>query len=317
MRRLCLVFLLLSGCSSGEPPSASWEMAAQGFYAAAISDDGEMAVVGSMNHGASMWRLADHERLFNWAHESGEFAELVAADFSPDGTTAVTTDPRTLVMWNTASGAAMNFWATPGVVLDVAVMNDNRHVLMGLDNHSALLFDAVSGDYKRTLLHEGEVASVAVDEAGDNALTGSDDYTAVLWQLSDGTVLNTYQHDNPVRCVALSPSGRYAFTAAQGDLVAIWDNESGSQLHELHHGINHGVVSARFSPDDRLLAVGYANRRIALYDVVSGRPMQTWDPGTRHAMRASGAAIIELAFTDGAALWALAGDGRLLRLRRS
>ena len=55
------------------------------------TDDGEMAVVGSMNHGASMWRLSDHERLYNWSHESGEFVELVAADFSPNGATAVTT----------------------------------------------------------------------------------------------------------------------------------------------------------------------------------------------------------------------------------
>ena len=56
----------------------------------------------------------------------------------------------------------------------------------------------------------------------------------------------------------------------------------------------------------------------SFFDVASGRRLQTWDPGTRHAMRASGAAIIELAFADGiGSLWALAGDGRLLKLRRS
>ncbi len=318
MQRALLVLLFLAGCSGADKPSGTWELAAQGFYAGAISDNGELAVVGSMNHGASMWRLPDQERLYNWSHESGEFVDLVAADFSPDGSRAVTTDPRTLVMWNTASGAAVNFWATPGVVLDVAVLNDNRHVLMGLDNHSALLFDAANGDYKQTLLHEGEVADVAVDSAGDFALTGSDDYTAVLWRLRDGSTAQVFKHDNPVRCVALSSGGRYSFTAAQGDLVAIWDNNTGAQLHALHDGINHGVITARFSADERLLAVGYANRKVALFDVASGRRLQTWDPGTKHALRARGAAILEIAFAENVStLYALAGDGRLLRLRRS
>ncbi|XOV83949.1 MAG: WD40 repeat domain-containing protein [bacterium] len=313
-----LVLLALSACSSDDRPSGSWELAAQGFYTGAISANGQLAVVGSLNHGASMWRTSDKERLFNWAHASGEFAQLVAAGFSPDGTKAVTTDPRTLVLWDTSSGKALNYWATPGAVMDVAVLNDNRHVLLGLKDHSALLFDATSGAYESTLLHQGVVGSVDVTAAGDMALTGSDDYTAVLWHLNSGAARHTFQHDNPVRTVALSEQGNYSFTAAQGDLVAIWDNSSGALMHTLHSGINHGAVSARFSSDESLLAVGYANRRIILYRVSDGRTLQTWDPGTRHAMRPTGASILEIAFHENSAtLLALSGDGRLLQLQRS
>lgn len=321
MTRLTLVALALitlSACSNSDKPSGSWELATQGFYTGAISRNGQLAVVGSLNHGASMWRTSDKERLFNWSHASGEFAELVAAGFSPDGSRAVTTDPRTLVLWDTSSGQALNYWATPGAVMDVAVLNDNRHVLLGLKDHSALLFDAVSGAYESTLLHEGLVGAVDVTTSGDLALTGSDDYTAVLWTLNNGTARHTFIHDNPVRAVALSQQGNYSFTAAQGDLVAIWDNNSGALKHTLHNGINHGVVSARFSSDENLLAVGYANRRIILYDVASGRALQTWDPGTRHAMRPTGASILEIAFRENSAtLLALSGDGRLLQLQRS
>jgi WD40 repeat protein len=315
---IALALLALSACSGSDKPSGSWELAAQGFYTGAISPNGQLAVVGSLNHGASMWRTSDKERLFNWAHANGEFAELVAAGFSPDGSRAVTTDPRTLVLWDTSSGQALNYWTTPGAVMDVALMNDNRHVLLGLKDHSALLFDAVSGAYESTLLHEGLVGAVDVTVSGDLALTGSDDYTAVLWTLNNSTARHTFIHDNPVRAVALSPQGNYSFTAAQGDLVAIWDNNSGDLKHTLHNGINHGVVSARFSGDENLLAVGYANRRIVLYDVTSGRELQTWDPGTRHAMRPTGASILEIAFRENSStLLALSGDGRLLQLQRS
>jgi WD40 repeat protein len=314
----CFAMILLLGCGGKDKPSASWQLATQGFYTGAISDNGDLAVVGSLNHGASMWRVLDHERLFNWSHQSGEYVNLVAADFSPDGSRAVTTDPRTIVLWDTSSGRALNYWATPSAVLDVQLLSDNRHALLGLEDHSAIVFDVQTGAYESTFLHEGVVGAVAVDQQGEYAVTGSDDNTAVLWALNTGALVHTFQHDNPVRSVAISPQATYTFTAAQGDLVAIWHNSSGTLLHTLHNGRNHGAITARFSPDERLLAVGYTNRKVALYDVSTGQLLQKWDPGLRHPMRASGAAILELAFAENySTLYALAGDGRLIQLRRS
>ncbi|MEM7098754.1 MAG: hypothetical protein AAF541_10890 [Pseudomonadota bacterium] len=311
------IWVSLFGCAESKP-AATWELAAQGFYATAFSADAQLAVVGSMNHGASLWRVADKERLFNWSHETGEFTELVAADFSPDGSRAVTTDPRTLVLWDTNAGTALNYWTTPGPVLDVAVLNDNRHVLMGLKDHSAVLFDAVSGDYQQTLLHQGEVGDVAVTPDGQLALTGSDDYTAVLWRLNDGNNLHTFQHDNPVRAVAISKSGTYSFTAAQGDRVAIWNNSSGQMLHELHNSVNHGAICAEFSADERLLLVGYTTNKVILYDVSTGASLRTWSAGTKHPLRATGAAILKVAFgNQGNRFLAFTGDGRLVELRPS
>jgi len=318
---LLLCLALATGCSN-EAPDRSWELASQGFYTAALSQRADLAVVGSLNHGASLWRMADIERLYNWSHQSGEFAQLVAAGFSPDASRAVTTDPRTLVMWDTDTGQAINYWATPGAVLDVAVLNDNQHVLVGLEDHSALLVNAQEGAYQHTFLHQGQVGSVAVDQQGTTALTGSDDNTAVLWSLNTRAPLHTFVHDNPVRKVALSPQGNYSFTAAQGDLVAVWDNNTGQMMYSLHNGINHGAVSASFSADESQLVVGYANRQVALYDTRTGQRLKLWDSGTRHPMRATGAAIVEVAFASGVnqqgvSILALAGDGRLLELRIS
>ncbi len=319
IRRYFIAACLLTavGCSDSKP-AATWELATQGFYATAFSADARLAIVGSLNHGASLWRMTDKERLFNWSHASGEYTELVAAGFSPDGSRAVTTDPRTLVLWDTQAGTALTYWTTPGAVLDVAVLADNQHVLMGMQDHSAVLFNAATGDYQQTLLHEGEVGSVAVSRSGEYALTGSDDYTAVYWRLNDGTKLHTFQHDNPVRAVALSSQNTYSFTAAQGDLVAIWHNETGQLVHELYNEPNHGVLCATFSSDERLLLVGYANQRVTLFDVRTGQALDSWRAGTKHPMRATGAAIMQVAFgTDASRYLAFTGDGRLLEFRPS
>ena len=310
-----LSLILTSACSGGKSPTRSWELAAQGVYSGALSSRGDLVIVGSLNHGASLWKTPEHERLYNWRHQAGEYVDLVAAGFSPDASRAITTDARTLVLWDTATGEALNYWGTPGSVLDVAMFSDNRHALLGLDDHSALVFDAQTGAYEQTLLHEGRVGAVDLSRQGTLALTGSDDNTAVLWRLDSGEAQHVFEHRSPVRAVALSATGEWSFTAAQGDLVAIWDNQSGRMMHKLHDGINHGVVSARFSDDGRYLAVGYASRHVRLYDVQSGQVVQNWDSGTRHAMRATGAAILEVAFREGgSAVIAMTGDGRLLEL---
>ena len=306
--------MIVSACS--QKPHASWDIAEQGLYAGAFSRDGEFAIVGSLNHGASLWRMQDKERLFNWSHNPGEFAELVATNFSPDTSRAVTTDPRTMVMWNTQTGQSIQYWATPGAVLDVALLPDNKRVLLGLEDHSALLFDAVSGTYAHTFLHRGHVSSVAASANSEYLLTGSDDETAILWSPTSGEKIHTFRHDNPVREVALSPAGNYSFTAAQGDLVAIWDNNSGQLRHQIHNDPYHGVVSANFSEDESLLLIGYVNREIALYNVASGERLRLWDAGTKHAMRATGAAIIDVTFApNNSSIYALTGDGRLLEFR--
>lgn len=312
---ILLIGTFLNACG-GEPPARSWELADQGFFTGAFSNQSQMAIVGSMNHGASLWRMTDKERLFNWSHQNGEFTEIAAAGFSPDSSRAVTTEARTLVFWDTQTGAALQYWGTPGVVLDVAVLNDNRHVLMGLKDHSALLFNAENGSYQQTLLHEGEVSVVAVSFDGALAITGSDDYKATVWKLNDGTALHEFSHGSPVRAVAISPQGTYAFTSAKRDLVAIWHVESGRRMHVLHDGLNNGASTAVFSDDEQYLAVGYANRHVALFDVNTGAKLKQWDIGTKRALGRNAAAIIEIGF--GAApniILALSGDGRLLELR--
>ncbi|MEM7079051.1 MAG: hypothetical protein AAF513_10525 [Pseudomonadota bacterium] len=318
LRFILLTGLLLLSACDRSPPSGSWELAAQGLYTGALSPDAQFAVVGSLNHGASLWRVADRERLYNWSHAQDGYSDLVAAAFSPDGSRAVTTDPRTLVLWNANDGSALNFWGTPGTVLDVAVHANNREVLLGLDDHSAVLFDAVSGNYNKTFMHLGEVGSVALAHNGALALTGSDDNTAVLWNTTSGEAEHVFQHDNPVRAVALSYTGKLAFTAAQGDLVAIWRTDTGQRLHALHNGINHGARTATFSRDEKYLAVGYTRHKVALYSTSSGALLKEWDCGRRHQLRATGATVLTLGFGENPVnLFALIGDGRLLHLRAS
>lgn len=314
---LALICLAAAGCDRSDAPAASYEMAAQGVFSAALSSDSELSLIGSLNHGGSLWRNTSHERLFGWNHQANEFSPLVAVAFSADGTRAVTTDPRTLVVWDTASGNALAYWTTPAAVLDVALVAGGSQVLMGLEDHSAVLFDAGSGRHLHTFLHDGVVGAVDASLDGRWALTGSDDETAVIWNLQTGAPVHRLQHDNPVRVVALSARGSYAFTASQGRRVAVWDGQTGQPLLTLSEH-NEGVTSARFSADERYLLVGYVNRRVALWDLSTGKRLHEWRTRARNPMHPTGAAILAVGFSSSPSrFFALAGDGRLVELRLS
>ncbi len=312
-----LAIAALTGCERASAPNQVWELAAQGIYAGALSPDATLSLVGSLNHGGSLWRTADHERLFDWNHVAGGFSDFVAVGFSPDGTRAVTTDPRTLVLWNTATGESLGYWATPGAVQAVAVAPDGRSVLMGLKDHSAVLFDAINGAHRRTFLHQGEVVSVDMTHDGRVAITGSADETAQLWNLETGESLHTLNLGNPARIVRVSPAGSRAFTAAQGRNVSVWDVASGALVFDLTDR-NPGVMAAAFSTDERQLLVGYVNRTVELWDLESRTRVATWRTEARNAWHETGAAVLAVGFgQDQGTYYALAGDGRMSRLRQS
>ncbi|WP_235015381.1 hypothetical protein [Oceanicoccus sp. KOV_DT_Chl] len=112
----CLVIvlpLLLSACDSGKAPTQSWENAVKGAYSAALSQDGQRSVIGSITHGGSLWTTSKGERLFNWNHKKGEYSNIIAAGFSPDGRFALTADHQTMVLWDATTGQSLTFWTAP------------------------------------------------------------------------------------------------------------------------------------------------------------------------------------------------------------
>ncbi|MEZ5595289.1 MAG: PQQ-binding-like beta-propeller repeat protein [Pseudomonadales bacterium] len=307
----CLV--MVSSCSGGEQPTGRWNVAVQGLFAAAVSTDARLVIAGSMNHGTSVWQMPEFERLYDWRHRSGENLELVAAAFSPDGTRAVTCDPRTLVLWDTSSGNSLQFWGLPGAAQDLAVMPNGHEVLLGLEDHSALLFDAADGSHRRTFLHEGVVSAVALSADGKLALTGADDNAARLWSVETGTLLFRFNHSSPVRTVAISPDGKRLFTAATNAEVRLWDAETGKVLQRISDR-NSSITQAAFAADGSFVLTAELGGQIDRISVASGRRERSWRlPGADFSRR-RGTGVLALNVTPNGRSWAVSGDGWIISL---
>lgn len=313
---LLVICFGLAGCEQFTPPKKSWENAVQGLYAAALSSQGQYAIIGSINHGASLWDMQRKERLFDWNHVKGEYTGIVAAALSPEQNYAATAAQRTIVLWETATGAPVWYWSTPGDILSMALTPDGSYALLGLDNHTAVVFDIKNGGVKRTFHHQGKVRTVALNQEGTLALTGSDDRSAKLWNVQSGELLHSWQHGNQLTTTALSSSGKYAFTAGQADRAVIWNAQTGKEMFEFP--IKQGTyiagatyTSARFSTDEKQLLVGTNSQLIQLWNIGgSDAAIKQWKVPKKERWKPTAATILAVSFTSRSGLYhAISSNG--------
>ncbi|MEZ5546892.1 MAG: hypothetical protein R3E74_03845 [Pseudomonadales bacterium] len=312
---LFVVCILLVGCDQSSPPRKSWENAAQGLYAATLSNQGNYAIVGSINHGASLWDMPRGERLYDWNHAKGEYTAIVAAAISPENNYAATASQRTIVLWEIGTGKPVWFWTAPGNILSMALTPNGDYALLGLDNHTAVIFDIKNGGVKRIFHHNGKVRSVALSQDAKVALTGSDDRTAKLWNLETGAELQSWAHENQLITTALSPSGKYAFTAAQADKAIIWNTQNGQSVKEMP--IKKGpyiagstYTAARFSADEKQLLTGTNSQLVQLWNIDSNLEAKHWKVTKKDKWKPTSASLLAVSFSNRQGLYyAIASNG--------
>jgi hypothetical protein len=308
---LCLSLLIagLTGCDSGNPASKTWKYANQGILSGDLAGDGGRALIGSIQHGGSLWDVTKGERLFNWNHKQGEFSTLRAVALSADGKTAATVERDELVTWDTGTGKYKAFWKVPDVVLSIHLSADGRFALMGLRNNTASYFDLVRGGTLRTLSHAAEIRTLGLTADGKQAITGSDDMSVKVWSLADGKPLFSHEHQNQVKTVAITADGLYALSTAQREDAIIWNLKTGKPQVTLGYNYEN-FTAARFSTKGDRLLLGTFQGRIYLVDVKSGKELKRWHSKPRQIWGgASSKAIVSLAFGKNGEHLALASDG--------
>ncbi|MEH6651676.1 MAG: hypothetical protein V7707_16780 [Motiliproteus sp.] len=312
------ISLLLAGCGA-DKPSDKREYAVQGIYSGAISNDSRYAVMGSVQHGGSLWDIRQHERLYNWNHAEGSYSNLVATAISPESGFAVTVGQQDLVLWQIADGKPVWFWNAPAGILDAQLSANGEFALLGLENHQALYFDIQNGGLKHSLRHDGRVRSVDISTDGQLALTGSDDNQARLWDLENGELLLRVAHGNGVNTVALSPNRQHAFSAGQLDKALIWRTSDGQLEQTLTTDESFvaqriSYTAAKFSDSSDQLLTGTSSGLVQLWDVRKGTELRRWEAHKRDPFRPTSATIYGLGFGNGV-FYALASNGFVNELK--
>jgi WD40 repeat protein len=314
--------LLLAACSDGSGPEQSWEVAVKGVYSGALSSDGQLSIIGSITHGGSLWETAKGERKFNWNHQQGQYSNIIASGFSPEGLFALTADHQTMVLWDTSTGKALTFWTAPNEVMAIDLTANGNFALLGLEDYSAVLFDVKRGGIQHTLHHRDRVRSVALSDDGRLAITGSEDQTAKLWDINTGKELFSWSHEDEVITVAIAPNGDKALSVAKYDKAMIWNTVSGAAVGELSlrpSAIKRGqtFTSAVFSADSRYLLTGNSDRVVQLWDTQTLKPVARWVVPKRDPWMPTSASIVAVSFSRANnQYYAIASNGYTHRLKK-
>jgi WD40 repeat protein len=309
----------LVGCESGDAPSLWKEYALTGAYTGTISTQGTYSAIGSFNHGGSLWKMSNHERLYNWNHRAKEFSIIAATAFSPEENYAATANQQDLVLWNLNTGASEGFWSSPAEIMQMDLSPNGDFALLGLADHTAVYFDIKNGGVQRTFRHDARVRSVDLSEDGTLALTGSDAYKAKLWSVETGEMLKEISFNNVVDTVALSPNTQWAFSAGSLDKAVIWDLNTAQEVHILSNIKDFSqkrisYLSAKFSADSQQLLTGTASGLVQLWNVNSGEELRSWRIHRRDPYGPVHAGVYAVGFGQGK-YYALGSNGIMNELK--
>ncbi|NVJ59114.1 MAG: hypothetical protein HWE27_01925 [Gammaproteobacteria bacterium] len=295
-----VALLLLTACENGPEPVETWQHATTGSYEASLSEDGNFAIVSTVNHQAGYWDLSSNKLLFQWRHSDNPDSGIIASDISPDGSRAITADKQTFVIWNTTSGKPYGFWQTPDDISAVALSDKGRYVLLGLRSGKAIHIDMETGRRLEFTGHRIEpIASVDMSANGEWAFTGASDGRAILWNTQTGQPRFIFEHESRVTLVKLEADGRLAFSSGTRGNAFIWNLESGTERVRLALKPREYVISAAaFSKDGTQIATGAPGRDIVLWSTQSGGKLNQWKAATRDQWKPSGAIVWAIAFHE-------------------
>ncbi len=282
--RLSLLLALLLGlcqCSFESDSAGSFSASVKGLLGADFSKDGEHALVGSIQHGGSLWETESAERLFNWNHSPDGNSTITSVAFSPDGNYAATADQATIVLWDVKSGAALRYFTAPSEVLHLSLGPNGETALLALAGNRAILFDIQKGGIIHELLQADSILSMAMSASGKFALIGIDSDSVNYWDLASAKLLANINTEGRANTVALSDDGKLGFTAVQHIDGLIWDLEKFKTLARLNYSsrffaTSSSFLTGKFSADSKTLVTGNTTGAAELWQTSTGDRLERW-----------------------------------------
>ena len=228
-----------------------------------------------MNAPVRLWDAASGKLIAPLGDPQG--FDVLYGTFSPDGTRILTASiDSTARLWDAASGGLIATfdlgpaWSgTAFLEADRPALHfspDSGRVLAVSADHTAKLWDAVSGKLLASFAHQDEVFQAEFSRDGARILTASRDKTAKLWDAASGKLISSFDHPDGLYYVAFSPDGARILSAS-GDTAKLWNAASGKLLASLEH--RDTVPWAGFSPDGTRILTVSRDKTAKLWDAAT------------------------------------------------
>jgi len=285
--------LIISACSNQDEPETKWEHATEGALAAAISQDGSLALVSSSFNNLILWDLKTNAQKYRWQQGSQNLVLFTA--ISPNNKYAVSADKDSFVVWDIATGKSLTYTKVRESAIRDIVIANNGNLLIGKVNGVVVHVNIFSGRRIEFLGHNEKINSVALSPNGRYALSGSNDYTALFWDTKTAQVIHRFVHPSRISKVALDSSGKYAFSAGSKRQSSIWELKNGTEVSRLQYASRSRIFSAvSFSKDSTQLFTGSPGRLLNRWDSQTGKQLEQWKVTPRKDSRPVSSVILAI-----------------------
>ncbi|MCY4401860.1 MAG: WD40 repeat domain-containing protein [Candidatus Poribacteria bacterium] len=286
--------------SLSEYPGYVWRLS--------FSPDGRTLATGISGGIIRFWDVSTGEHKKTITNHSMSYYGMYGHNFkpfSPDGKKFVfVTAIGNLYLWDAVTKQEQQL---SGINYNAKKLPYNTHALISPDsqtlaswqtheNWNIRLWDTTSGKHKQTPRgHKTRVKTVVFSPDSNMMASWSSegDTTIRLWDVATGKHKRTLKgHINPIEDVSFSPDGKTLASGGLDGIIRIWNSETGEQKQTFMENSfannlaaqSAAVTVVTFYSDGVVLASGHKNGSIRLWDLDTGKPIQTL---RRHASAVS------------------------------
>lgn len=293
-----LLAVLLAACDARPPLDDSLSLSdakegevGESVVTAALSSDGTLAAVITIDGTVSVWDIAQRKEIQHWPKEEfgggaqflrftagGEKLLLAGVDHSVEDSAGRRLAINYFMILDIADSSSKRIWTIEGARLTaVSPSDDGTKVLTGFSNGLMVLFNSITSTRQNYSLHTDKITDLALSPDGKLAFSGSIDTTAVYWDVATGNVLHRFAHKNRASTVAVDGSFSQGFTSDTLDNQRLWDLGNGQLVTPLKSSDRWMSISAaHFSLDGERLLMASPSGVISIWDSGSGENIAKW-----------------------------------------
>jgi WD40 repeat protein len=259
-----------------------------------LSPDGRYLAIGSPR-GAHLWNVETRTEVRTFVPPGG-YVPTTSVAFSPDGRYILSTVGTGVArLWETETGAEVRDFDAGIAINALAISPDGAYIALGTEAGDVQVWDAVTGTLVNTLaMHTHPVSYVAFSPDSRTLVAsanGPGPYPLPQWDVEAGVKIRDFLGIQEAQSGIFSPDGRYVIAGGRPtDARAIlWDAATGAEIRVFtdfppgSSGFNH-VQAFAFSPDNRSVLIGSANRTARIFELETGAEVRSFNDNPSYVL---------------------------------